>query len=62
MDNFKIFQPRPEQEKEEEPFLEMVKESKKMYECAQYECISRHLGRAVAFKNYWVYLYDIIQK
>jgi len=60
MDTFKI----PKLEKEEKeigaPTLEKAKERKKFYDCAQFDCLPRHLGIAIAMKNYWVYRNDII--
>lgn len=49
------------QEKNEAPTLEEAKERRKLYECSQFDCLPRHLGLAVAMKNFWVYKYDLIQ-
>lgn len=60
MDKF-IMPVMGEVKKDDSPTLEEAKERRKIYECAQFDCLPRHLGRAVAFKNYWVYLNDLIQ-
>lgn len=59
MDNFKI-PPLEKEDKSEYQTLEMAKERRKFFECAQFDCLPRHLGLAVAFKNYWVYRYDFL--
>lgn len=57
MDTFKI--PKLQKmEKEEVQTLEEARERKKFFECAQFDCLPRHLGRAMAMKNYWVFLND----
>jgi hypothetical protein len=57
LNNFKIPAP-PEDVKTNPPTFEESKERKKIFECSQFDCLPRHLGKAVAMKNYWVYLYD----
>ena len=62
MDTFKISSLEKEEKSPGIPTIDMVKEPKKLYECAQIECMQRHLGKAIAYKNYWIYMYDIISK
>lgn len=60
MDTFKIPKLEKEEKSKEVSTLEGAKERKKFYECAQFDCLPRHLGRAIAMKNYWVYRNDLI--
>lgn len=61
MDSFKI--PSIQNNKDEiNLFLEQQKEKRKLYDCCQLECVDRHMGLLMAFKNYWIYTYDLIQK
>ena len=62
MDTFKISSLEKEEKNVGIPTIEDIKEPKKMYECAQIECMPRHLGMAIAYKNYWIYMYDIVSK
>lgn len=60
MDKFKIQYQIEAPKKDDPPTLEEDRERRKFFECAQFDCLPRHLGLAVAMKNYWVYHYDII--
>lgn len=61
MDKFKInLKPAPVPEQFD--FEEQGLEKKKLFEVAQFPCLPRHVGMAIALKNYWSYRYDSISK
>lgn len=62
MDKFLMPTLERDEKDQDMPSLEFEKERRKFYECSQFDCLPRHLGIAIAMKNYWVYKYDLIQK
>lgn len=60
MDKFRMPSIEKDEAPEEAATLETAKERRKFFDCAQFDCLPRHLGIAVAMKNYWVYRYDLL--